>query len=206
MHTEKLPSQNWFGSEQSHLLCWANAAQWLFPFGFWSQKRHNSPEKEKSKWKREMNNSVMKKTLWWKICCWNCWEEPLWIPAQEVKSLISYCRRTRRKGCAQPLKESKWRRGYLGTRDLLPLVAGSWRGSGVAELGSHQHSWELWRRNVRDLKHSGRVLSTISLPSLNFAGCGRSEWSLCGMSTHDVVRKKWHTLYVLKKKHFWLQN
>lgn len=26
---------------------------------------------------------------------------------------------------------------------LLPLVAGIWRGSGVVELDSQQHSWEL---------------------------------------------------------------
>lgn len=79
------------------------------------------------------------------------------------------------KGCGQPLKKSKWRRGHLGISDLLLLVAGSWRGSGVVELGSHQHGWKLWKRNAREVMHSGRVFHTISIAPLNFAGSGSTE-------------------------------
>lgn len=118
-----------------------------------------------------MNCSVAGKNTLMKICC----EETLWNADQEVKNFNSYWRRAGKKGYAQPWKRCKWRRELLGINGVLPLVAGSWRGFGVVELDSQKYSRELWRRNGRVLMHSGRVLHTISLVSLNFAECGRSE-------------------------------
>lgn len=142
-----------------------------FSSGFWSQERYNSPEKEKSEWNRWMNYSVAgKNTLM---------ENMLWRNSLKfwsgVKNLNSQWRRAGKKGYAQPWKRHKWRRGLLGINYILPHVAGSWRGSGVVELDSQQHSWELWR-NGRDIIYSGRVLHATSLVSLNFAGRGRSEY------------------------------